>query len=417
MEILESALAFAVAMMIFSTIVTGIVEVLFRVLAMRERVLMRTLESLYRTVVEPRLRTAIQDSDFAKTDIQDFVRKMTANPVYADWREAKPKGSLVHSGRIDGLTTLAFAERLARTDVGKVIQAKLQDALDETVTDFCRSFERFGRASSEVFRKWAQLVSIIVGILLALGLNIDAGRLVTTLVEEPNLRADLVAQSDASATANAKALENLATVQALQEQGVFEADEFEAIKAKTTALFKEMSAAKQIGLPIGWSYFPYCLPAKDAGAAAAKRNAAMPAPADVSKPLLGVNGADGYMNCATLQADTESEASRFSSEGLVDLARWFFMTCLAGVLIGLGGPFWFRVFTSLSQLMQVLRMLGVGGQRQVPASDAGKAASVDATAKPHTVVDAFKIAAKVAAEEAVPMAPPPPTLRDRIGLP
>ena len=43
MDYLEAAMAFAVAMVIFSTIATGVVELIVRVCAFRERVLRKTL--------------------------------------------------------------------------------------------------------------------------------------------------------------------------------------------------------------------------------------------------------------------------------------------------------------------------------------------------------------------------------------
>ncbi|MEQ9123222.1 MAG: hypothetical protein RIM80_11730, partial [Alphaproteobacteria bacterium] len=204
MDLLESAMAFAVAMIIFSTIATGIVEFLVRFFSMREWVLRRTIESLFETVIWPRLKESLASG--ALHDVEEKVRKkleaerdafvqhMMGNPAHSQWMTSKFGWSFTKANKIDSLSTLAFAERLGRTEVGRAILAEGQAQIELLVTDFCRTFERFGRASREVFRKRAKLVSVAVGVVLAFSANIDVGRLASALIENPDLRADLIAR-------------------------------------------------------------------------------------------------------------------------------------------------------------------------------------------------------------------------------
>ena len=63
---------------------------------------------------------------------------------------------------------------------------------------------------------------------------------------------------------------------------------------------------------------------------------------------------------------------------------------MAGVLIGLGGPFWFRVFTSLSRAFQALKALGLG-RRKPAKSESPPEKTAEDSAKPKNLLDALKV--------------------------
>ena len=368
MEFLESAMAFAVAMILFSTIATGIVEFLFRILAVRERTLSHTVETLFDAVIWPRLQARIAETAEAKKAARElFVRDMTGNPgkkgVF-DGQKSVTRKSLVHAQRIDNLTVLAFAERLGRSDVGRAILAEGEAQFELLVKDFVRTYDRFGRAAQEVYRKNANAAAILIGILLAFGGNIDAGRLLNTLVENPDLRTTLVADAASVAKANETAVKSLDVVQKLAAENKLPEDQADAIKKQTTDLIASLNTVKSRGLPVGWGYFPYC----------------------------GGNEATPQRMC---DAKT-GRASMSPGTYLWEVVRWFLLTALAGFLIGLGGPFWFRVFTGLSQVAQMLRSVGIGTKKAPPATaDQPAATPAEESAKPKDVVDAFRTAATV----------------------
>ena len=63
---------------------------------------------------------------------------------------------------------------------------------------------------------------------------------------------------------------------------------------------------------------------------------------------------------------------------------------MAGVLIGLGGPFWFRVFTSLSRAFHALKALGPGGRKPAKSEPPPEKTAED-SAKPKNLLDALKV--------------------------
>ena len=84
----------------------------------------------------------------------------------------------------------------------------------------------------------------------------------------------------------------------------------------------EVATLGNLGVPIGYGYFPYCQPRS--------------------------NGTQIDTACAG------KERSGF--------AAWFLSTLLAGLLIGLGAPFWFDLARGLSRSAQLLRAVGVGAK-------------------------------------------------------
>jgi len=376
MQLLESALAFAVVMIVLSTIVTGIVELLLRLSGTREKNLENTMRALFQTVIWPRLKEPLvaaagKAEAVVKRELTDsFIHDMMGNPVGAVTEPGGKMGLPAIPARkenqVDKLSVLAFAERLGRTEVGKAILAEGEEQLDLLVNDFVRTFDRFGRAASEVFRKKARQTAMIVGILFAFAVNVDAGRIFTTLMNDPDLRASLIEQVEEAKKANDEVLAEIAKLNAELETGGLQEEQSQQIKANFDAFSARMAALDATGLPIGHAYFPYC-----SGAAA------------------------GDPDCV--------ETAGFW-DYVLRFARWVVLAGLAGVLIGLGGPFWFRVFSGLSQVFQVMRSLGVGSGAK--GENAGEAdvdketlPPPDESAKPKDVIDAFKVAVQVHAHK------------------
>lgn len=365
MQLLESAMAFAVTMIIFSTITTGIVELLLRSLGTREKYLEKTIRALFQTVVWPRMKAPLMAS--AKTAEAalkeklggEFVRAMTGNPL----SDVSASGFPVRKdNQVSELSILAFAERLGRTDIGKAILDEGEVQLDLLVKDFVRTFDRFARASHEIFRKRAQRTAMAVGIIFALTANVDAGQLFITLMDNPDLRTGLIDQAEEAAEANKAAAQQLADLTTELEKGGLSEEQSAEIKAKIDEISADVKALEASGLPVGHSFYPYCR----------------------GEP----------------EADTRCSDSASFWEGAVKFLQWLSLSVLAGILIGLGGPFWFRVFSSLSQIFQLLRSLGIGrGGKAANAQGADARTQAEPlpedTAKPTSVVDAFKVAVQV----------------------
>lgn len=383
MHVIVSAMAFSVVIIVLSTIVTGIVELLLRVFGLRERTLRKTVGSLFENVVWPRLGPHLTtatiaagnggDPNIATADAKaaardNFVESMTVNsafisqPAYektkGGWRRLIRLLNLAHKDSVDTLTPLAFAERLARTDVGKAILAEDRQELEPLVQDFVRTFDRYGRAASEAFRKNAKMVAMVVGVLFALIANFDAGRLFSALMNNPDLRTNLIEAADDVAKSNEQTAKTLRAIVNQLEAGSLTEDQAKSIEKRIAEIEAGVGALKNKGLPIGQSFYPYCN-----------------------------EGPEGDALC---QNDEDSLTRA------VKAVTWGFFTVLAGVLIGLGGPFWFRVFSGLSQIFQVLRSAGFGGEpKHAKPEEVDASPSAVESVKPKDVLDAFKVAAHV----------------------
>ena len=379
MGLLESAMAFAVVMMIFSTLVTGIVETIFTVLGTREKTLQQAIQALFQQVIWPRLGNTLvgmgveSEQPNAGPTPQErhrdtFVSEMTDNLVFAEDGRGAVAGRLsnLNKPKIDTLTVLSFAERLGKSHVGKAVVAEGEAQVMLLVQDFARTYERFCRAASEVFRKKAQTTAICVSLVLAFSANIDASRILKQLVENPDVRLSFIEEADQARVDNEAAVARLAAIeQSLaravgndQRDPAAATQELADLQAQMRETADRMRATvgrvEQQGLAVGWKYFPYC-----------QGNAA------VDPDCNGANGAGG-----------------------LGFVSWLFMTALAGVLIGLGGPFWFKVFTALSQVFQMLRNLGIGKPNEKKA-EGPQTTTAEDSAKPKDVLDAFAVAVAV----------------------
>jgi len=345
MAVLEAGVAFAVLMIVFSTIATSIVELIHKLLGTRATHLKRAVGYLFESIIWPRLGQNLPRLSDQETDEQAkarhaemFVTLLTANPIsvlrgkdnLSIARQSETSETLAYGtvkqefpGRdIDYLTPLSFAERLGRTEVGKVILDEGEEFVEDLVTDFVRSFDRLSRAGTDFVRNRARAVSLVVGIGLALTVNIDAGRLITTLIDNPDLRQGVTSEADRIIQANQQAEEKLVrTVRDLadKKEGISK----EEVEESLDQIRVRLDELKAYGLPIGYDYYPWA----EFGAC----------------PV-------GHWPCAL---DERNEVPRF--------LRWLFMCILSGVLIGLGGPFWYEVFGRLSQITRIVRSLGLGG--------------------------------------------------------
>ena len=370
MELLQSAMAFAVVMIILSTIVAGIVELLLRVLAARAGTLENAIKALFDDVIWPRTKQAV--TALAENQVKDgeteaqrderlkkaFIGAMTDNPAYSPG--APVEGAMwildrITAGsakeKIDILSTLAFVERLGKTEIGKAIAQEGQERLDLIIRDFAASYERYSAASIEALRKRGSQFAMVVAVIFALAANVDAIRLFSFLVDNPGVRTSLIEQAEEAAEQNQAAIADMkAVLEKLESGEIPESDLPEELKGQVSELKASFSSLTEAGLPIGRTYYPWT---------------------DLGRP-----GPEGL-------------------HGSLAFVLWVFNAMLAGVLIGLGGPFWYKAFTGLSQLLQVLRVF-----RGNPELVEEKPEAAERPDRSH-YVEAFKVSAEVLPETAV----------------
>lgn len=311
MEWIEAALAFAVVMMLLSTAVTILIDTVYHALRIREKGLKRMVEGVYEDVLVKRLPKGDREGD-----AQSFVETITRSrftPVSDGEQKMRRKAvkKIVNAKEAKNVSTLEFVERLAETSAGRELYAEAQrrggDFLDVFLTDLASKYEDFCQSSVEYFARRAKFTCGVVAVILAFALNINAVHLFQTLLQDKEIRQQWIDRGDEVAAQVKKAeerLDRLVARDASPEEVQKRLDE-NAEELKTIRKSLESS-----GIPIGWNTAPW------------------------------VEG--GW-----------AEKSALVKAGI--FIFWSFSVLLAGLLIGLGGPFWYKVFNKLGELAGMVR--------------------------------------------------------------
>lgn len=368
MEWLEASLAFIITMMMLSTIASIVVETLHRCLRMRERGLEQTLDALFEKVIWPKVAPAkdmLGDGTNKNLWHRNFVTTMTGNEFpkarerpkhwylvwhWLKWVVAVGVGKLTNEQKRRGISTLEMVERLVETDVGRYISQHARELGKEAADEFKTAvvvgisdkFEDFCEEARDIFSRRAKLLSVMVGLMLAFGLNVDAPALFKSYLQDPALRYKIIAQGEAVAQAAQDATLSL---------------EAELAKADGAALSEVNNSIGEITKQI-------------------KELEAQSIPLSVEhSPLYGkeLSGRPFWI--------------------------WLLSVTLGGFLIGLGGPFWFDSFRKVSALTSIARQF-ISPAKQTPGAltptndeapgSSGQAVLVAQTIAEETVVAIFK---------------------------
>src|SRR5262249_52754679 len=185
---LNAALAFVVAMILFSTIASAATESLQRICHLREKGLRGMLERLFEQVIWPRLAEHFAGTP-ATSARDEFVSVLTRNRAVELHGPMRWFGYWFAPRCLAALPTVEFAQRLAETNVGAILRTAEAAQLDAAVENLTRNFERFGDDARAYFQQRAKAFSITVAVAVAFALNIDAVRLFTTLLVTPEMTA------------------------------------------------------------------------------------------------------------------------------------------------------------------------------------------------------------------------------------
>lgn len=341
MDVLQSLLAFALIMLAMATLASIVVEGIHRLLHLRQSGLERLLRQIYDDVIvgddnESSQQQATEPQSDARERFLDTLKfKSGVKTAEGFWPRLL---CFVTPNRQAQMSTRQFIERLADTEPGKQLAARLDSEVDLVISDIAQKYERYGADVSAYFRQRAAALSFAVGIVLALPLNIDAGRVFTTLVQQPELRNQVI------------------------EQLVVQLEETEDEPAA---------------------------PAAAAPAAETKKSGAGGASEDIAA-----------IKKEAAASGTSAATSQFARMALHDFfywLGWLLSTLTAGVLIGIGAPFWFRTASSLLAIVQVGRSVGLGQQKERPTSAAPANAAGRDDGLPGKLQEVFKTAIKAKA--------------------
>lgn len=358
MQLLDAGIAFALTIAGLATVVSIIIEISHRVLGLRAKGLRAMLEQHFNDVIKPAIKDKFEnkikkENKDLETELgklrRDLIEKMTANPLEilqdSSWL---PKRVVKALARYNEVTALDFLKRLPETKVYEYINLPAQEAFGKRLKKFDQKYEEYEKAISNYFKRRAQLLSFAVGIALAIAVNIHGIRLFERYLNDPELTATVIAQTDKIESA-------MASIQKRQAADT-DADK-ENIKEIKTALnqYNElMGNFMGLGLPIGWEFYPNC-------------------PTDRNSVTL-----KNYdPQCKTvLSSLPQSAAVKKSSTiaGILKTAltdpwgflKWLFVVIITGTLIGLGGPFWFDIASKLGGIRRKLRGDGSAAESGQP---------------------------------------------------
>jgi hypothetical protein len=364
MQLLDAGIAFALTLAGLASVVSIIIEIIHRALSLRFKGLRAMLEQHFDDVIVPVIKTKVeqairgQDKNLAdelKKLRENLIEKMTANPLVKlqklSWL---PKRAVNALSRYNEVTALDFLNRIPETEVFKYIKLRGNMTVNARLKKFDKKYEEYEKAISNYFKRRAQLLSFVVGIALAIVVNIHGIRLFERYLNDPELTATVIAQTDKIESA-------MASVQKRQTVDP-DADE-EQIKEIKTALnqyHELMGNFIGLGLPIGWEFYPNC-------------------PTDQNPPTLKTYDPQCETVLSSLskgaagkKSSTIARIFKTASKDLAGFLKWLFVVIITGTLIGLGGPFWFDVASKLGGIRRKLRGDGsaaASGQPSKPDDD------------------------------------------------
>jgi len=361
MNLLEGSIAFALALAGFATICTVLIEILHRVLGMRADGMKKMLEGYFEDVIKPKL-SGTEAKEKLKLR-KDLMAKLLTNPLLeqlgsgnnwlSKWLNPLRKKLL----KLTSVSTEDFLRRLPDTDLFKQLKQHSPQEAKALVKQLADKYDQYGAGATDYFKRRAQLLSILTGILLALFANIHAVQLFDAFVKNPDLAQRMEAQasnirqtlesrqpSGAPTPGPAPKAGQANAAQAAEDQPNSGAQpiEYAEVKAKLDKTIATLQSYQEMGLPIGWRYYPNCF-GKDIKDT---RCDGIIKPIQKTDAEARQNGDSKKPPCLidSLWKTTQKDFS--------GVMLWLFTVILTGILIGLGGPFWFDLAMRLSQVRQ-----------------------------------------------------------------
>jgi hypothetical protein len=379
---LNAVLSFTLSMIVFCTMVSALTEIVHRLFHMRPKGLQRMLGELFDAALWPQCKDALTTADQAAARTA-FVDAMTRNPAVELHGPLRWIGRWFAPRQLDALSVTEFAERLVDTEPGAAIWLRPPHRARLVVDDLGRRFQRLETGATTYFAQRAKMISIVLALLVAFALNVDAIRLFSVFLTDQQLDAHMLAR--AQAIKDAYDAQRAATgapppAAAGQTQPAAAATAQQNLEEEWRRLQQQIDESTALGLPIGSRYFPWCMgDSPDRACTADNKDRLKRALWCAWTGLTGHPAAD--------RGPCLPQDGRYR----VQLLTWLVSVGLAGVLIGLGGPFWFDAFAKLSQAVQILRGLGIATAE--PAKGGGAPPPAAGTPASSTPGEAFVTAA------------------------
>ena len=273
LQLMDTAIAFAVVMLLLSLLITAVVQAVSALLDLRGKILQKHIEMLLRQV-SPGFRdtfTKLQQKGEAeeknpdsgtpaKPDGKTIASVIAAAVVYHPALAQGARKVTTFTTRAKAVTAselVAVLKDLASIEADPPLDATLQKVLKEkflTVEDGIKKwFDTIMSRSSDLFVKQTRVITIIAAVVVAFVFHIDAGRIIHELYTNAEIRNSFVKMAD-DATARAdKVLENekrgWKAVERLRLEEEAKANSKEGKESDTDRSVHERSAKLLAGAP------------------------------------------------------------------------------------------------------------------------------------------------------------------------
>jgi hypothetical protein len=303
MPILDTALAFALTMLVVATVVTTIVSALKNTAKLRNAVLNEMLKEYFYTEFKPVIERELCR---LKKDLSQEAA-IQLNSKAANLRRNVPF-SQAELARLVRVTTEELTERLKRSDFGRELLSELGDKAQPVFDELAKRYEVLGDKYTDSFRSRSRNWAMLVALALALVFNIDSIHMVDSYIRHEGMRQAVIAQRDAfeqdynTLVASLDGSDDSATISRQQLE-----ESFSNSRAQLNIL-------TNAGFPIGPTYFPH-----------------------------------------VCREDGETLECR-QRNSLGGWALWVFGIGLTAGLAGLGAPFWYDAVRGISRAVEGTRM-------------------------------------------------------------
>lgn len=203
--VVEVALGLAFVFFLFSLVISSATEGIAAIFQVREKKLEKGIE---RMLGDPGLSGAVLKHPLIKSDVTSEKRK----PAYVSSRNfalaltqiLRKKGKGAGEPPIEQVTK-GVEEHVEGPLAKEQLEGLLEEA-DGQVTDFRKAVEHwFDDGMDRVsgwYRSWSQIITCVLALAIAVGLNVDTIRIAERLNDNTALRTSVVEQAQATATAD-----------------------------------------------------------------------------------------------------------------------------------------------------------------------------------------------------------------------
>ncbi len=306
MRELEVVLAIALTFLVFSSLISMLIEIIFRLINFRFKQLQVMLGDFYKH----ELSGLVNDqTELLKDRFVAHISKLNANNHSIDVAE--------------------FIERLATSNIAKEIGNRTQHEISLIINEFARRYDNYGKATSFVFKQRATKLNMLVAVIIALLFNVNLLTLTLTFLENRTLTNQLISQTpvflkqaEAQQRELNSAFEQFDKVKQANNQQLIE--NVDALTNSVKSLNESINDVKSLGLPVGWTYY---------------------SPEVLASLIPNIMCKDQSSELC-LQQDSNIYV-------LLSSLFWFVVTIVTGLLIGLGGPFWFDMVQRISAVRSI----------------------------------------------------------------